>query len=109
MAYDEVLAQRAESLLGGQPGFATKKMFGGLTFMVRGHMCCGVVKDDLMVRVGPDQSDEALSQPHARPMDFTGRPMDGFIYVEAEGLASDADLAAWIDRALTFNSTMPSK
>ena len=109
MAYEEATAARVRSLLEGSRGYAEKKMFGGLTFMVRGHMCCGVVKNELMVRVGPDQNDGALSQPGARPMDFTSKPMDGFIYVAAEGLASDDVLARWVDRGLKFNSTMPAK
>ena len=109
MAFDEATTVRVRSLLEGSPGYAEKKMIGGLTFMVRGHMCCGVVKDELMVRVGPDQNDEALSLPYARPMDFTGKPMNGFIYVARGGLTSDDDLAGWVDRGLKFNSTMPAK
>ena len=109
MDFDEATAARVRTLLEGSPGYVEKEMFGGLTFMVRGHMCCGVIKDELMVRVGPDQNDEALSQPHARPMDFTGKPMNGFIYVARGGLASDDDLAGWVDRALEFNSTKPAK
>jgi TfoX/Sxy family transcriptional regulator of competence genes len=78
-----------------------KKMFGGLTFMVAGRMACGVVHDELMVRVGPDGHDAALAEPHTRPMDFTGRPMRGMVYVDPAGVASDADLASWLDRAIS--------
>lgn len=76
-------------------------MFGGLTFMVAGRMACGVVHDELMVRVGPDGHDAALAEPHTRPMDFTGRPMRGMVYVDPAGVASDADLASWLDRAIS--------
>jgi hypothetical protein len=72
-------------------------------------MCCGVIGDELMVRVGKDLNDEALSRPHARPMDFTGKPMAGFIYGGAEGLTSDSELTEWVDLGLQFNSTMPEK
>jgi hypothetical protein len=78
MAYDEKLAQRVRQALSGQDGIVEKKMFGGLAFMLHGNMSVGVEKDRLMVRVGPDRYDEALARPHARPMDFTGRPMKGF-------------------------------
>ena len=109
MPFDEATAARVRRLLEESPGYAEKKMFGGLTFMVRDHMCCGVVNDELMVRVGVDQNDEALSMPHVRPMDFTGKPIDGFIYVARGGLTSDGDLARWVDRGLKFNSSMPAK
>lgn len=109
MAYDEGLAERIREVLSAQGGVIEKKMFGGLAFMVHGHMCCGVVADDLMLRVGPDQHESVLAQPYARAMDFTGRPMKGFIYVEQEGLASDDDLAAWIQRGLDFVRSLPPK
>jgi TfoX/Sxy family transcriptional regulator of competence genes len=85
-----------------------KKMFGGLTFMVAGKMACGVVHDDLMVRVGPDGDEAALAEPHTRPMDFTGRPMRGMVYVDPAGLATDADLGHWVDRAVRVATTTSS-
>ncbi len=109
MAYDEGLSQRLREALQDQPGVTEKKMFGGLAFMVHGHMCCGVEGGNLMVRVGPDQYEDSLSQPHARPMDFTGRPMKGFVYVEPQGLDSDPRLREWVDRGLKFVSTLPPK
>ena len=109
MPYSEALAERVRLLLQETPWYAEKRMFGGLTFMVREHMCCGVIGDELMVRVGKDLNDEALSRPHARPMDFTGKPMAGFIYGGAEGLTSDSELTEWVDLGLQFNSTMPEK
>ncbi len=101
MAYDEGLANRIRTALRGRDDVVEKKMFGGLTFMVAGTMACGVVHDDLMVRVGPDGHEAALAQPHTRPMDFTGRPIRGMVYVDPAGLASDADLAHWVDRAVS--------
>lgn len=111
MAYDEGLAQRIRETLGaadGLGGVVEKKMFGGLAFMVRGHMSCGVSGDELMVRVGPDAYEEALAQPHARQMDFTGKPLKGFVYVAAEGFESDEDLAAWVDRSVRFALSLPA-
>jgi TfoX/Sxy family transcriptional regulator of competence genes len=79
-----------------------KKMFGGLCFMVSGGMCCGLTNSDFMVRVGPDGHDEALRQPHARPMDFTGRPMRGFVFVAPAGIKTDAQLERWIGRGVAY-------
>lgn len=84
-------------------------MFGGLTFMVKGNMCCGVVGDELMARVGPDGYPAALKRPHARPMDFTGKPLKGFVYVAPEGFADRAALESWIGLALGFVETLPAK
>ena len=109
MAYDEGTAQRIRDFFAEDPGVAEKEMFGGLAFMVQGHMCVGVTSEDLMVRVGPDQYEEALSLPYARKMDFTGRPLRGFIYVSGNGIESDTDLNAWIRRALTFVHSLPPK
>ena len=101
MAYDAVLAERIRTALHGRDDVVEKKMFGGLTFMVAGRMACGVVHDDLMVRVGPEWHDEAVAEPHARPMDFTGKPMRGMVYVAPAGIASDDDLRSWVDRAVS--------
>ena len=84
-------------------------MFGGLTFMLQGNMCCGVAGDRLMVRVGPEKYDEALGQKHARLMDFTGRPMKGFVFVGSEGLASDGELETWVRRGVDFALSLPAK
>ena len=114
MAYDERLAGRVRRALEARAkapdGVAVeRKMFGGIAFMVRGHMCVGVTGDDLMVRVGPDAHAEALMLPHARPMDFTGRPMRGFVYVDTAGVESAAHLAAWVERSLAFVETLAPK
>lgn len=109
MAYEKAVAQRVRRVLERYPGVAEKKMFGGLTFLIRGHMCCGVSGDELMVRVGPDAHDAALSQPHAREMDFTGRPLKGFVYVAPAGFASTRDLRAWVARGAEFALSLPEK
>ena len=109
MAYDEGVAQRVREALIDQSDVVEKKMFGGLAFMVRGHMCCGVVGGELMVRVGPEGYEGALSQKHARQMDFTGKPMKGFVYVAPAGFEDDGDLKSWVDRALGFVTSLPRR
>ena len=109
MAHDEGLAQRIRERLDEQSGLSERKMFGGLAFLVNGNMAVGVVKDELMVRVGPDGYAAALTQPHARPMDFTKRPMKGFVFVAALGLEEDADLARWVERGVRLAASLPPK
>ncbi len=109
MAYDEGVAQRLREALSDEDDVVEKKMFGGIAFMHRGNMCCGVVGDELMVRVGADAYDTALREPHARPMDFTGRPMRGMLYVGTDGFESDEVLGAWLQRAMAFTKTLPPK
>jgi TfoX/Sxy family transcriptional regulator of competence genes len=102
MAYDEKLANRVRKLLAGRTDVVEKKMFGGLCFMVNGAMCCGLTQTEFLVRVGPAQFDDALARPHTRPMDFTGRPSKGTVYVAAAGLRTDKALAEWVGRGLQF-------
>ena len=109
MAYDEGLAHRVRDIINDEAGLVEKKMFGGVGFMLDGNMACGVNKDDLIVRVGPDRDEQALIQPHTRPFDITGRPMKGMIYVDEAGYDSDEDLQAWIDRGLAFVTELPPK
>ncbi len=109
MPYSETLAQRIRSVLADQPGTWERKMFGGVAFMVNGNMCCGVIKDDMMVRVGPDRHEEALALPHARPMDFTHRPIKGMVYVDPVGVVADAALVEWVQRGLEFALSLPPK
>ena len=109
MAFSEELAERVRAHLMGAPDYAEKKMFGGLAFMVRGHMCAGILGYELMVRVGKEMYEDTLERDHVRPMDFTGRPMTGFVCVEPEGVASDSGIADFVELALQFNSTMPAK
>lgn len=109
MAYDEALARRVRQALAGTPGLTEMKMFGGLCFLVHGHMCAGIVGSTLMVRVGAEGHAEALAHPHVRPMDFTGRPMTGMVFVDPPALATDATLAAWVTRGARFAATLPPK
>ncbi len=102
MAYDEALAERIRGVLAGRDDVEERRMFGGIAFMVGGRMACGVIHDDLLVRVGPEAHDEALAKPHTRVMDFTGRPSRGMIYVSPEGVESDADLARWVRRGVGY-------
>ena len=109
MSFDEFLGGRVRTALSARTDVAEKRMFGGLTFMVGGNMCIGIIGDDLMVRVGPEGDAEALSQPHARPMDFTGRPMKGYVYVSPAGVETDEILAAWVERAVAHATALPPK
>ena len=109
MAYDEGLAQRIRDLLADEQGVSEKRMFGGIAFLLHGNMSVGVVKDSLMVRVGPDAYADRVRERHARKMDFTGKPMKGFVYVGAEGLESDGDLTRWVDHGLTYARSLPRK
>jgi TfoX/Sxy family transcriptional regulator of competence genes len=107
MAYDEQLAQRIRDVLAGER-VREQKMFGGIAFMVGGHMTCGIVGDDLMLRLGEEGADAALDRPHVRPMDFTGRPLSTMVYVEPAGVRGGA-LADWIGEALAYTRTLPPK
>lgn len=100
MAYDETLAERIRTTLRSRDDVEEKKMFGGIAFMVAGRMAVGVTHDDLMVKVGADNHDEALARPHTRPMDFTGKPMRGMVYVAPAGTATDTVLTDWVERAV---------
>ncbi len=102
MVFDERLAGRMRKALAQRKGITEKKMFGGLAFLLDGKMCCGIVKDEMVVRVGPDRYGEALARPHARPMDFTGRPMKGFVFVGQAGIESDESLAEWLELGLKY-------
>lgn len=109
MAYDEGLAERIRLTVADRPGVVEKKMFGGLAFMLHDYMFCGVINDELMARVGPDNYGAALARPHARDMDFTGRSMKGYVYVAPEGIESDAELREWVDLCAEFVQTLPPK
>ena len=109
MAYDEGSAERIRELLTEQENVSERKMFGGLAFMLNGHMTIGLNNDDLMVRIGAEKHEEALAEPHTRKMDFTGRSMRGYIFVNPEGYTEDDDLAAWIKRASDFTLSLPPK
>ena len=104
MAYDEFLEERITRILNEKKVlFEAKKMMGGLCYMIDDKMCVGIVKDHLMARVGPDVYETVLNKPGCKPMDFTGRPMKGYVFVGGEGIDSEDDLANWIQLSLDFN------
>ena len=109
MAFDEGLAERIRDVFQDRFDVSEKKMFGGIAWMLDGNMCCGIVDDMLMARVGPEQYNEALKDPFASEMDFTGRAMKGFVYVNPEGTESDQDLQHWVTRCEKFVSALPPK
>jgi TfoX/Sxy family transcriptional regulator of competence genes len=109
MAFDEGVAQRLREALEARNDVVEKRMFGGIAFMVRGHMCVGVLGESLMARVGPAQYKTLLAEPHAHEMKFTGRPMTGFIEVEPEGFESDADLRKWLGASVAFVESLAAK
>ncbi len=104
MAYDLHLADRIRRALDIRSvHYEEKKMFGGIAFMVKEKMCVGIVKNDLMARIDPEIFDSAVKKKGARPMDFSGRPMKGFVYVSPRGVETSKDLKYWIDLCLQFN------
>jgi TfoX/Sxy family transcriptional regulator of competence genes len=110
MAYDETLAERIRAVLGGKRrGVTEKRMFGGIAWMLDGKMFVGIVKDELMVRVGADDHEKAIAKPHARTMDFTGRPMKGYVFVKPAGFKTDKLLAGWVDWAAAHVKSLPAK
>ena len=108
MAYSEQLADRIRESLAGLRGIEEKKMMGGLTFMYRGKMCVGIIKDELMCRIDPDLHEKAISRKGCRTMDFTGRPMIGYVLVNETGMGSKQGLRYWIDLAMDFNKRAKS-
>lgn len=112
MAYDEGLAHRIGEVLEvleDLPWFVEKKMFGGVCYLIDGNMACGVIKEFLIVRVGPDRYEEALGKPHTRLFDFTGRPMKGWVMVDEEGYGDDDDLSEWVWQGVEFARSLPPK
>ncbi|HEY7288486.1 MAG TPA: TfoX/Sxy family protein [Vicinamibacterales bacterium] len=105
MPYDEELAARIRRLLRRTAGISERKMFAGLAFMCHGKMCCGIVGPDLMVRVREKDMSSALRRAHVRPMDFTGKPLRGFVYVGAAGVTKDSSLREWVRKGVAFVKT----
>jgi TfoX/Sxy family transcriptional regulator of competence genes len=108
MGYDKATAERVRQILSGHADIVEKRMVGGISFGVNGRMCCGVTGAALMVRVGRDERDRTLAEPHVRPMEFAGRPLAGFVLVDPEGFTTDADLATWVNRGIDFAATLPA-
>lgn len=109
MAYDEGLATRIRDLVGGEHGLVEKRMFGGLAMLLDGNMALGVHGESLIVRAEPDEYEVLLAEPGARPFDITGRPMKGWLFVDPEGCAEDADLRRWVDRGISYARSLPPK
>jgi hypothetical protein len=107
MPFDETLAGRIRAHLRTRAGVAQRRMFGGITFLLQGNMCCGVHRDVLIVRLGPEEAARALLEPHTRMFDLTGRPMKAWVLVEPKGFATDTQLATWIDRAARWAGSLP--
>lgn len=109
MAFDEALAARIRKQLGRRKGIVEKKMFGGLAFLLNGNMAVGVHGDEMIVRLEPEASEKALAQKHTRVFDLTGKPMKGWILVDAAGTKSDAALAEWVAMGIGYAASLPSK
>lgn len=109
MAYDESLADRVRDLLGAREGVSEREMFGGIGFLVGGNTACGVIAEDLIVRLDPEDAEKALAEDSTRAFDYTGRPMKGWIYVALEGTAEDKDLAGWVEAGADFAASLPAK
>jgi hypothetical protein len=109
MAYSERLAQRIRDVLAGNRAISEKKMFGGIAFLRHGLMFVGVSESSLMARVGKANHTDSLSRKHVRPMDFTGKPMQGYVFIDAPGIKTDAQLRFWLKRCEQFVSTLPPK
>ena len=109
MAFDPGLAQRIREVLGDRRGLSERRMFGGLAFLLNGHMFVGINGSALMARVGPDRHGDALAVAHTREMDFTGRPMKGYVFVDPPGLVEDRALAAWVDWCASHVETLSPK
>jgi TfoX/Sxy family transcriptional regulator of competence genes len=109
MPYDERLAERIRRALSRHEAVVERRMFGGVAFLLRGNMCFGVSKDQLMLRLGSQGAEAALGRPHTREMDFTGKPMKGMVYVEPEGVRTEAELQRWLEQAVEFAQTLPEK
>jgi len=109
MAYSEELAERIRDAIGDRPGVQERKMFGGVAWMVNGNMAVGVIGEDLMVRLERGEAEQAMAEEHVGPMEFTGRPLGGFILVDAAGIAEDPELGRWVDAGADHAETLPPK
>ena len=109
MAYDEKLAGRVRKVLAKRKEVKEINMMGGLCFTLRGNMCCGVAGKKLMVRVGKEQYESALQKPHAKPMDLTGRPLRGFVFVMPQGVRTRKALKVWVDLGVRYANSLPAK
>jgi len=109
VAYDEALAERVKSLIAGREAVVERKMFGGIAWMLSGNMAVGVLGDELLVRLDPEDADRALAEPHVRQFEMGGRASRGFVLVGDEAIASDDGLARWVDAGADYASSLPPK
>jgi TfoX/Sxy family transcriptional regulator of competence genes len=109
MAYDHEIADEIRTAIGPRPGLTEREMFGGIVFMINGNMAVGVSGDELMVRIGKDAHDEAISRPGARTFDMGARPMRGWVGVSSEGFSSEEDLISWVEWGVSFAESLPPK
>jgi TfoX/Sxy family transcriptional regulator of competence genes len=109
MPYNEAVADRIRTALKSRRGITERKMFGGLCFMLNGHMVCGVLNDDLVLHLGPDAAEKALDRPHVRPMDFTGKPLKSMVYIAPPGFKRTDALNRWLTKALNLAASLPPK
>jgi TfoX/Sxy family transcriptional regulator of competence genes len=109
VAYDEELAERVREVLAPRPDVTERKMFGGIAFMVAGNMACGVLGEELIVRLGDEEGEKALTEDGVRPFDFTGKPMKGIVYVDSRHTADDSGLAGWVEAGADYASSLPAK
>jgi TfoX/Sxy family transcriptional regulator of competence genes len=109
MAYDDKLADRVRTVLKRRRGVTEKKMFGGLAFLLNGNMCCGVIRKDLVLRLGEDGAAKALDKPYAREMDFTGKPLKTMVYIGRAGYRTEAQLRHWVTQGVDYAKSVPAK
>lgn len=109
MGFDDDLARKVRELLAGRDGLSERKMFGGIAFLVNGNMACGVLNDDLIVRLEHEEAERALGEPHTRAFDVNGRPMRGFLFVAPDGIEADDQLARWVDSGANHAASLEPK
>jgi TfoX/Sxy family transcriptional regulator of competence genes len=109
MPFDEALAERVRGVIGARDGVTERRMFGAVAWMLHGNMACGVIREDLLVRLGPEDTERALAEPHTKPFDMGPRVARGMILVDQAALGADAELASWIDAGATYAGSLPPK
>ena len=109
MPFNPQLLERIRQILANRNDVVEKKMFGGVAFMVRGHMACGPHNDDLLVRIGEEAASKVMAEPHVKPMMFTGKPLKPFATIQAAGIKTDDQLRRWVEMAAEYAASLPAK
>jgi TfoX/Sxy family transcriptional regulator of competence genes len=109
VAFDSMLADRIRFRLGRRKHFTERKMFGGICFLLKGNMCCGVIGTELIIRVKPEQAESILKEKHTRVFDFSGRPSRSLVFVGPKALQKEADLSRWLQLTVKFATALPPK